>query len=129
MILTMTRFAEPPLAIACLITSLRKYIKNPKIILPQTYDENAHVWHVFVVRCDDRVSLQKYLEDNGIQTNIHYPTPPHLQGAYKEWRDCSYPITEKIHREVLSLPVSPVMTDEEIKSLTDNITESNEKLK
>lgn len=97
----------------------RENIKNSRIFLPQTYDEDAHVWHVFVVRCDDRVSLQKYLEDNGIQTNIHYPTAPHKQGAYTELASLNLPITEKIHREVMSLPISPVLTDEEVKRVVE----------
>ena len=99
----------------------RENIKNPKITLPQVYDENAHVWHVFVVRCDNRESLQKHLETNGIQTNIHYPTAPHRQGAYKELESMNLPITEKIHNEVLSLPISPVMTCEEIKKIVEVI--------
>ena len=97
----------------------RENIKNPKIVLPQTYDENAHVWHVFVVRCEDRESLQKHLEDNGIQTNIHYPTAPHKQGAYEELKHLNLPITEKIHQEVMSLPISPVLTDEEVKKVVE----------
>lgn len=99
----------------------RENIKNPKIILPQTYDENAHVWHVFVVRCENRDDLVKYLNDNDVQIIIHYPTPPHKQGAYSEWNNQSFPITEEIHRTVLSLPISPVMTDEEVKTITDLI--------
>ena len=97
----------------------RENIKNPKIILPQTYDENSHVWHVFVVRCKDRDLLQKHLDDNGIQTNIHYPTAPHKQECYVEYSDLSLPITEKIHKEVLSLPISPVMTDKEVKKVVE----------
>lgn len=97
----------------------REHIKNPKIVLPQTYDENAHVWHVFVVRCEDRDGLQRYLEENEIQTNIHYPTPPHKQGCYSEYTHLSLPVTEKIHREVMSLPISPVMTDEEVKKVVE----------
>ena len=103
----------------------RDNITNPRIVLPQVYDEMAHVWHLFVVRCDDRDGLAQYFENNGIQTNIHYPTPPHLQGAYKEWRDCSYPVTEKIHREVLSLPVSPVMTQEEVDKIVGTVNKFN----
>lgn len=95
----------------------RENITNPKIILPQVYDENAHVWHVFVVRTENRDALQKHLEANGIQTNIHYPTAPHHQGAYSEYKALSLPITEKIHREVMSLPISPVMTDDEVKTV------------
>lgn len=97
----------------------REHISNPRIILPQTDAEESHVWHVFVVRSDDRESLKAHLEANGIQTNIHYPTAPHKQGAYSEMAHCSYPITEKIHREVMSLPISPVMTDEEVKTVVD----------
>ena len=97
----------------------RENIKNSKITLPKTYDEKAHVWHVFVVRCDDRDGLQKHLEANDIQTNIHYPTAPHKQGCYSEYAHLSLPITEKIHDEVMSLPISPVMTDEEVKKVVE----------
>ena len=97
----------------------RENIKNPKIILPTTYDEDAHVWHVFVVRCAEREGLCKYLENKGIQTNIHYPTPPHKQGAYAEWNNLSLPITEEIHRTVMSLPISPVLTDDEVKKIVE----------
>ncbi len=91
----------------------RAHIKNPLITLPQTYDEAAHVWHIFAIRCPRRDELQAYLKQQGIETLIHYPTPPHQQGAYAEWKEQSYPITELIHREELSLPISPVLTDEE----------------
>lgn len=97
----------------------REHITNPRVILPQTDTEESHVWHVFVVRSDDREALKSHLEANGIQTNIHYPTAPHKQGAYSEMSHCSYPITEMIHREVMSLPISPVMTDEEVKTVVD----------
>ena len=96
-------------------------IKNPKIILPKTYDEKAHVWHVFVVRTENRDNFQKYLADNNIQTIIHYPTPPHKQEAYKEWNNLSYPITEEIHNTVISLPISPVMDDTEVKKVVEVI--------
>ena len=79
----------------------------------KTYDEAAHVWHIFAIRCPRRDELQAYLKQQGIETLIHYPTPPHQQGAYAEWKEQSYPITELIHREELSLPISPVLTDEE----------------
>lgn len=92
-------------------------IKNPEIILPETYDKDAHVWHIFAIRTKDRNRLQEYLKDNGIQTLIHYPIPPHKQECYKEWNNLSFPITEKIHDEILSLPISPVMTKEEAKDV------------
>ena len=101
----------------------RENIKNSKIILPTVYDEKAHVWHVFAIRCEERDKLQKYLEENGIQTNIHYPTPPHKQGAYKEWENQSLPISEEIHRTELSLPISPVLTDEEAKKVVEVVNE------
>lgn len=97
----------------------REHITNPKIILPQAYDEKAHVWHVFVIRTKDREALKKHLEESGIQTNIHYPVPPHKQLAYKEWNGLSLPITELIHMEVISLPISPVLTDDEVKTVTE----------
>jgi len=90
-------------------------INNPKFILPENpADENEHVWHLFVIRTSEREKLQNYLNENGVQTLIHYPIPPHQQQAYKEWNDLSFPITEKIHAEVLSLPISPVMTEDEV---------------
>ena len=101
----------------------RENIVNPKIILPKIYDENAHVWHVFVIRTKNRDELCKYLDEHGIQTNIHYPVPPHKQGAYNEWHDMSLPITEEIHRTVVSLPISPVLTDEEAKTITGVIND------
>lgn len=101
----------------------KKYIaaiSNPKIILPENpADENEHVWHLFVIRTENRDELQKYLTENDIQTLIHYPIPPHKQQAYKEWNDQSFPISEKIHEEVLSLPISPVMTEEEIEKVIE----------
>lgn len=92
-------------------------ITNRRVALPAVPDEAAHVWHVFVVRTADREGLQKHLLDRGIQTNIHYPTPPHHQLAYQEWRQESFPISERIHREVLSLPISPVMTEQEVREV------------
>lgn len=90
-------------------------IENPKIILPE-YPENEqeHTWHVFVIRCEQRDSLQSYLTEQGIQTLIHYPIPPHKQEAYKAWNSWSFPITEQMSSEVLSLPISSVLTEEEV---------------
>ena len=90
-------------------------IKNEKIILPtRASHEDSHTWHLFVIRTKERDKLQTYLTKNGIQTLIHYPIPPHKQECYKEWNSQSHPITEQIHNEVLSLPISPVMTEEEV---------------
>jgi dTDP-4-amino-4,6-dideoxygalactose transaminase len=89
-------------------------IKNEKLILPTWDLSDNHVFHLFVVRTAERDKLQVYLKDNNIETIIHYPIPPHQQKAFADWNSLSYPITEKIHQEVLSLPVSPVMTDDEV---------------
>lgn len=95
-------------------------IKNTEVILPDPLSISSvktcesHVWHLFVIRTSNRDKLQKYLTDNGIQTLIHYPIPPHKQRAYKGWNMLNLPITEKIHNEVLSLPISPVMDEKEI---------------
>ena len=99
----------------------RENIKNEKIILPTAYNEDSHVWHIFAVRTKERDKFQKYLVENEIQTIIHYPTPPHKQDAYKEWNNLSYPITEEIHRTIISLPMSPVMTDAEVKKVVEII--------
>lgn len=101
----------------------RRNIKNQKIILPKVYDEKAHVWHIFAIRTEKRDELQKYLEEHGIQTNIHYPTPPHKQGAYIEWESEYYPVSEEIHRTELSLPISPVITYDEAKKIVEVINE------
>ena len=96
-------------------------IKNPLIILPKAHEAAAHAWHVFVVRCEKRAALQAYLAEQGIQTLIHYPKPPHKQEAYKEWNTMSFPITEKIHAEVLSLPISPVLSDDDALKIVESL--------
>ena len=88
-------------------------ITNPKIKLPN-FSENSHVFHLFVIRTENREKLQQYLRENGIETMIHYPIPPHKQKALSDWNDLSFPITDKIHRVVLSLPISPVMENDEV---------------
>lgn len=93
-------------------------IKNENIMLPENpQDVKEHVWHLFVIRTADREKLQNYLTENGVQTLIHYPIPPHKQKAYEEYNGLTFPVTEKIHEEVLSLPISPVMTDEEVEKV------------
>ena len=89
-------------------------IKNEKIILPTWDLSGNHTFHLFVVRTAERGALQAYLKQNNIETVIHYPIPPHQQKALASWNSLSFPITEKIHKEVLSLPMSPVMTKDEV---------------
>lgn len=104
-------------------------ITNPNITLPiqnsklniQNYKN--HVWHLFVTRTDKRDALQKYLLDNGIQTLIHYPLAPHKQEAYKEWKNESFPISEQIHDEVLSLPISGIQSLEDTKKIVKVLNE------
>lgn len=99
-------------------------IKNPQIILPQVPDKKEeHVWHVFVIRTTERDRLQEFLTQRGIQTLIHYPIPVHKQEAYAEYSHLNLPITEQIHNEVLSLPISPVLTEDELKTITVTLNE------
>jgi dTDP-4-amino-4,6-dideoxygalactose transaminase len=91
----------------------RDSIDHPSIQLPQVASYGTHAWHLFVVRSRRREALIKHLEGRGIQTVIHYPVPPHKQDAYKELAGLSLPLTERLHEEVLSLPMSPVMTDDQ----------------
>ncbi len=102
-----------------------EHIEHPDIILPDSNNIKlftsqtslSHVWHLFVIRTSNRNKLQAYLTQNGIQTLIHYPIPPHKQRAYKNWNDLSYLVTEQIHAEVLSLPLSPVLSDNDIERI------------
>jgi dTDP-4-amino-4,6-dideoxygalactose transaminase len=93
-----------------------KTITHPDITLP--IQDPANVWHLFVMRHPERDRLQSYLKEKGIQTLIHYPVPPHKQKAYGKWHQKSYPITEKIHCQALSLPISPVMTFEQAQKIS-----------
>jgi dTDP-4-amino-4,6-dideoxygalactose transaminase len=92
-------------------------ISNAHIQLPQVSMQEAHVWHLFVVRCERRDELQKFLASNGVQTLIHYPIPPHKQQAYATYSSLFLPLTEAIHREVLSLPLSAVMSEDEVETV------------
>ena len=95
-------------------------INNPQITLIKDNNRD-NVYHIFPILCPSRNRLQQYLKDNGIETMIHYPIPPHQQEAYKEWNEQHYPITEFIHQQELSLPCNPTMTDEEVYQIIDSI--------
>ena len=95
-------------------------INNPQTTLIKDNDRD-NVYHIFPILCPSRNRLQQYLKDNGIETMIHYPIPPHQQEAYKEWNEQHYPITEFIHQQELSLPCNPTMTDEEVYQIIDSI--------
>lgn len=98
-------------------------IHNPRIVLPAVQNEEGHVWHLFVIRVAERERLQQYLQEKGIQTLIHYPVPPHKQAAYRARNGEEYPLTEQIHREVLSLPISPVLTTAEADKVIEAINQ------
>ena len=92
-------------------------VKHPDIVIPQCQRDS--VWHIFPVLCPRRDELQHFLLDHGVETQIHYPIPPHQQQGYKEWNLLSFPVTERIHREELSLPCNSVITKEEADYVAD----------
>ncbi|WP_345871579.1 DegT/DnrJ/EryC1/StrS family aminotransferase [Shewanella algae] len=91
-----------------------KEITNPLLELPVCSEKEEHVWHLFVIRTKYRNKLQSFLNENGIQTLIHYPIAAHKQDAYLEYRAKSLPITESLHEDVISIPLSSVITDAEV---------------
>ncbi len=101
-----------------------KNIKNERVILPKPPQESSsHVWHLFVITTKWRDDLQKYLESNGIQTHIHYPVPPHKQECYPQFNHLSLPIAERLAKEVLSLPISPAMNQNDIQIIARAIND------
>lgn len=92
-------------------------IRREDIKLPVVKDFDSHVFHIFPILTEKRDELQNYLKENGVETLIHYPVPPHKQDCYQSFNSLSFPITEKIHAQELSLPISPVMTDEEVERI------------
>ncbi|MFD1802231.1 DegT/DnrJ/EryC1/StrS family aminotransferase [Mixta tenebrionis] len=96
-------------------------IKNSLITLPVCCDRLSHVWHVFAIRVASREKFINYLKENKVETLIHYPIPPHKQGAYREWEKLQFPVTEKIHLEEVSLPISPVMNMADVEKVVSLI--------
>ena len=94
-------------------------VSNPLIRLPRLSDCLDSVWHIFPVLCERRDELQRFLLDRGVETQIHYPIPPHRQQSYSDWNDLSLPITEQIHAQELSIPCHPAMTNEEASLVAD----------
>jgi len=94
-------------------------IHNERLVLPKEPKEKSHTWHLFVVRTDDREEFIKHLDSNGVGSVIHYPIPPHHQKAYSELRTLKLPITEEIHATILSLPLNPMMTENEVKQVVE----------
>ncbi len=95
-----------------------EHIDNPLITLPDRLPNEQNVYHIFPILCADRDRLQQHLANQDIQTVIHYPIPPHQQECYKEWADISLPITEQIHRQELSIPISQVMINQESEAVS-----------
>lgn len=96
-------------------------ISNDKVVKPFVTSEESHVWHLYVVRTDNREALQNHLLESGVKTLIHYPIAPHHQKAYSEFSRLSLPITEKIHNEVLSLPMSPVLSQNDLEVVVEAV--------
>ena len=96
-------------------------LDNPLVRLPRKSANGQHVYHIFPILCSRRDQLQQHLRQQGIETMVHYPIPPHQQSCYQEWRGLSLPITEQIHREELSLPISPVSTIQEMQEIVQQI--------
>lgn len=96
-------------------------IKNPKVILPFSETAEMDAWHLFVLRVKDREHFKEYLKVNMIGSDLHYPVAPHKQLAYKDWNNESYPISEQIHNEVISLPMNQTLTDEEVTYIIEKI--------
>ena len=94
-----------------------EHISNPLITLPRQMPDANNVYHIFPILCPERDRLQQYLTAQGIQTLIHYPIPPHKQECYKEWNTMNLPVTEQIHQQELSIPISQVLTDQEVKEV------------
>ena len=100
-----------------LATYYYAHIDNPLITLPKRIADENNVYHQFPIFCERRDALQAFLAEHGIQTLIHYPIPPHKQECYREWNSRSYPITEKIHQQELSIPMNQVITMEDVKEV------------
>ncbi|MBN9705166.1 DegT/DnrJ/EryC1/StrS family aminotransferase [Enterobacter roggenkampii] len=92
-------------------------IKNPLVELPYIENMENHVWHLFVLKTNQREELQRWLNKHNIQSLIHYPIPPHKQNAYNDMKELSLPLTESLHAKVLSIPMDPTMSDEDINSV------------
>ncbi|MBY6198474.1 DegT/DnrJ/EryC1/StrS family aminotransferase [Vibrio hangzhouensis] len=96
-------------------------ISNELIILPSVDSFESHVWHLFVIKTDFRSELKEYLDSSGIDSLIHYPIAPHKQPAYSEYSDLSLPVSARLHEVVLSIPISPMMSDEEVNSVIESL--------
>jgi dTDP-4-amino-4,6-dideoxygalactose transaminase len=111
--------------------SYAKGITNTKTTLPISQNASLfglqnHAFHLFVLRVKNRQKFQDFLTGNGVQTLIHYPIAPHQQKAYQSWSNLSLPVTEAIHSEVVSLPISQAMTEKQVKTVIDTVNSFQE---
>ena len=100
-------------------------IDNREVTLPNVQNWDGHVFHLFPILCKRRDCLQEHLKQEGVESLIHYPIPPHKQKAYEDWNNMNFPITERIHSEELSLPISQVLTDEEVRRVVNAVNSFN----
>jgi len=99
-----------------------KHISNNLVSLPALTPPESNVWHIFPIMCEERDKLQQFLLEKGIETQIHYPIPPHKQRCYSEWANLQLPVTEKIHNTILSLPIGPELSVQQVASVTEAIS-------
>jgi dTDP-4-amino-4,6-dideoxygalactose transaminase len=104
---------------------IKTLVQNPQLSLPFVPDWAEPVWHLFVLRHPKRYTLEQHLRQAGIGTLIHYPTPPHLSGAYEEngWQEGSFPVTEQLAKEVLSIPIGPHINNQEVQAVIESLLE------
>ena len=103
----------------------QEHINNDTVIVPSRDYCGRSVHHIFPILCHERNMLQQWLKEQGVMTLIHYPIPPHLQQCYSEWNDLNLPITEKIHREEISLPCNQAMTEAEVEKVVTAVNSFN----
>ena len=111
------KLLDYPIAMSRRISIAQQYVKridNSKILFPNIPNDQSHVFHLFVVRVKDREGFINHLENNEVGYLIHYPTPPHKQEALREYNCLKLPITENYHREVVSIPLYPSISDKEV---------------
>ena len=92
-------------------------LRNPAITLPAPAPREANVWHIYPVLCEERDRLREHLAQQGVEAQVHYPVPPHLQKCGRAWSHRPLVVTERIHATELSLPLGPELTDEDLEKV------------
>ena len=104
-----------------LANEYNSHIAHQKVSIPTSVPQEQNVWHQYPILCGERDRLKVFLANKGIETQIHYPIPPHQQQCYREWGNLNFPVTEQIHESVLSLPIGPEISIEEVRAVADAI--------